>query len=167
MDRTLQLQKFLHQRRLMFFSAMVGALSTTCDARPPNVHFLGAWIIARASPAPWATDHQAVQSAEATRLVRATVTFKPDRIDGPTPLACPRLRYRLHASEPEQLFQGSLPRPSAQAQALGFRTSAIETLETGCAVGIDFHFRDARTVLFGLNDVIYMLRKAPNHQDNY
>ena len=59
----------------------------------------------------------------------------------------------------EYLFQGGLTAPAAQAAALGFRGPRIATLETGCAGAIDFHFVNAKTALFALDNMVYTLRK--------
>ena len=146
-------------RTIALVSVLVCLFPERGEARPTIARFLGTWTIAREEVAPWATDHQAIHSAEAARLLHTIVTFMPNRIVGPEPLSCPRLRYHLRASAPDRLFQGSLPRPNVQARALGFQGTTIATLETGCAGGIDFHFRDSDTALFGLNDVIYTLQK--------
>ncbi|MDB5723917.1 MAG: hypothetical protein JWQ16_671, partial [Novosphingobium sp.] len=62
---------------------------------------------------------------------------------------------------PANLFQGGLTAPAAQAAELGFRPAAIPTLETGCEGLIDFHFTEAGTALFALNNNIYTLRRQP------
>ena len=92
-------------------------------------------------------------------LVGKTLTYTRPRIVAPAPLACIRPRYRWIAFPAENLFQGGLTAPAAQALALGFRGAAIPTLETGCEGLIDFHFTKAGTALFALNNNIYTLRR--------
>jgi hypothetical protein len=145
----------------LLLGSCIALASISGQARAGRANFLGAWTITRASIAPWATRAEAADLTEPTRLVRRTVVFEPDRIAGPAPLACRHPRYRVRTSGPDRLFEGSLTRPVVQARALGFQQRAIATLETGCAGGIEFHFRDRRTALFGLNDVIYILRRHP------
>jgi hypothetical protein len=41
--------------------------------------------------------------------------------------------------------------------SLGFTAKSIKALETGCE--IDFHFVDAATAEFGLNDYIYTMKQ--------
>jgi hypothetical protein len=95
-------------------------------------------------------------------LVGKNVIYTPTRIAGPRPLAWSGPRYRWVAYLPENVFQGGLTAPAAQAAALGFRPAAIPTLETGCEGLIDFHFTEAGTALFALNNNIYTLRKQPS-----
>ncbi|MGE5723286.1 MAG: hypothetical protein ACM3YM_12585, partial [Sphingomonadales bacterium] len=62
---------------------------------------------------------------------------------------------------PDMLFQGTLTDPERQARALGYASGrTIRTLETGCEGAIDFHFIDARTALFALNNRIYRLERV-------
>jgi len=49
--------------------------------------------------------------------------------------------------------------PVKIAAKLGFHGSSWKTLETGCANELDFHFIDATTAAFGLNDYVYILKK--------
>ena len=77
----------------------------------------------------------------------------------PKPLLCRKLKYKVTSYTPDMLFQGSLTAPDKQAAALGFKDSAIKTLETGCEAEIDFHMVDAMTVLFGLNDRVYTMTR--------
>jgi hypothetical protein len=52
--------------------------------------------------------------------------------------------------------------PVKIAASVGFRGSqSWKTLETGCAVEIDYHFIDPSTASFGLNDYVYTLKKQP------
>ena len=128
----------------------------------PSAHaqeaFAGPWIISKAEPAPWAEKNTA-SDAEAKALLRKPVTILADRIDGPKPLGCRKLKYKITNYAPDMLFQGSLTAPDKQAAALGFQGTSIKTLETGCEGEIDFHLVDAMTVLFGLNDRVYTMTR--------
>ena len=97
--------------------------------------------------------------AEAKRLLHQPVSILPDRIDGPKPLLCRKLKYKVTDYSPDMLFQGGLTAPDKQAAALGFKGSSIKTLETGCEGEIDFHMVDEMTVLFGLNDRVYTMTR--------
>ena len=68
------------------------------------------------------------------------------------------------------LFQGSFGEmhsrdksvdPAKVAGTVGFRGASWKTLETGCAVEIDYHFIDPTTAAIGLNNYIYTLKKQP------
>jgi hypothetical protein len=49
--------------------------------------------------------------------------------------------------------------PAKVAATLGFRGSLWKTLETGCGNELDYHFLDAGTSAFGLNNYVYILKK--------
>jgi hypothetical protein len=138
--------------------ALALAAATSPSAAEPD--FLGTWLITRAQVAPWARPGQAAfDTAEQHRLIGRKVVYAKTRITGPAPLGCVKPHYRQFDALPDYLFQGGLTEPVRQAQALGFRLRTIPTLETGCEGDIDFHFIDSRTALFGLNNLIYTLRK--------
>lgn len=125
----------------------------------PNPTYLGRWLIAEVHPAPWFDAKNPATAPFDDHLIGKTVTYTPTRIAAPRPLACSGPRYRSVAYPPENLFQGGLTAPAAQAAALGFRAAAIPTLETGCEGLIDFHFTEDGTALFALNNNIYTLRR--------
>jgi len=137
--------------------AVLAVISSSCGAHAQEA-FLGPWIISKSEPAPWA-EKGAASDAEAKPLLGKPVSILQDRIDGPKPLGCPKLRYKITDYTPDMLFQGGLTAPDKQAPALGFKDKAIKTLETGCEAEIDFHMVDAMTVLFGLNDRIYTMTR--------
>jgi hypothetical protein len=49
--------------------------------------------------------------------------------------------------------------PAKIAAGLGFHGPTSKTVETGCAVELDFHFIDDNTPTFGLNDYVYYLKR--------
>jgi hypothetical protein len=67
------------------------------------------------------------------------------------------------------LFQGSFAEMKERdksvdmkkaAATAGFHTGTEwKTLETGCETEVDFHFIDTATAAFGLNNVVYTLKK--------
>lgn len=120
--------------------------------------FAGPWLIISSQPAPWA-DKSISTETEARTLVGKPVSILADRIDGPRPLLCRQLKYKIRNYAPDMLFQGNLTDPGKQTAALGFKDASIKTLETGCEAEIDFHMIDAMTVLFGLNDRIYKMTR--------
>lgn len=137
------------------FLALV--LAAPVQAAQPEI--LGAWRITDAQVAPWAQPDSGFSAEEEHRLVGSTLTFAKARITGLRPLSCQKPHYHFLDVPPDYLFQGGLTDPAAQAMALGFHPPKITTLETGCAGWIDFHFVDARTAMFGLNNRIYSVRK--------
>ena len=49
--------------------------------------------------------------------------------------------------------------PAKVAATVGFQGKSWKTLETGCAIELDFHFADPNTAAFGLNNHVYTLKK--------
>ena len=94
------------------------------------------------------------------RLIGKRIVFAPNRIDAPQPLTCRGPHYEIKDYTSDLLFQGTLTDPDKQAAALGFTLPKIRTLETGCAGPIDFHFANANTAMFALNNRIYRLDRA-------
>jgi hypothetical protein len=133
------------------------ALASPAYAAQPDIY--GPWLIAEAQVAPWAKPDSGFSAEEQHRLIGSKVIFAKTRITGLAPLGCQKPHYRFLEAAPDYLFQGVLTDPATQAAALGFRLRTITTLETGCAGWIDFHFVDVRTALFGLNNMIYTVRK--------
>jgi hypothetical protein len=141
------------------FAALAGIITIALSS---GVHaqeaFGGPWLIIKAEPAPWA-EKGVASDAEAKRLLHQPVSILPDRIDGPKPLLCRKLKYKVTDYSPDMLFQGGLTASDKQAAALGFKGSSIKTLATGCEGEIDFHMVDEMTVLFGLNDRVYTMTR--------
>ena len=135
---------------------LVGASASAAE----RSDFLGAWLISGSQPAPWATPGQQPPQSDISRLVGKRVVFAADRIDAPPPLACVGPRYEIETYPPDGLFQGNLTDPAKQAVALGYRSPQIMTLETNCPDIIDFHFIDANTAMFALDNRLYRMERA-------
>lgn len=150
-------------RTLLGLAALAAVSSARCADYFPA--YFGRWSIAEAQVAPWVQPEVAAAVTD-DGLVGKAVTYEPDRIAGPRLLRCARPDYRFADVPPEGLFQGNLPDPAATARLLGFTEATIRTLQTGCEGAIDFHFRDADTALFALNNLIYTLKKVgpPRHR---
>ena len=111
-------------------------------------------------PAPWADARDKPVASDIKSLIGHTVSFAPDRIDAPAPLACRRPHYEIKSYTPDMLFQGGLTDPGNQARTLGFAGNTIPTVETGCEGALDFHFLNVDAALFGLNNRIYRIERA-------
>ena len=142
-----------------FAAALLGGLPVAAQQQQPVT---GTWVIRQtASVAPWvAPDATQPSDREQRRLAGGRVTFRADRITGPTPLACRGPHYEMRDYGADMLFQGNLTQAEAQATALGFTSRPIRTLETGCEGAIDFHMLDDNTMQFGLNNRIYTLDRV-------
>jgi hypothetical protein len=131
--------------------------------------YAGAWKIERSEPVPWPHTADELVPAEIKRLVGAKVVFKADRIEGPAPLACKGPHYEIKQYAADMLFQGALEEygdkkttPDKAATALGFAKRPIPSIVTGCASEIEFHVIDDDHMLFGLNNSVYRMVRAPS-----
>ncbi len=149
-----------------FASGLVVPMASAADPI-----YLGTWKIISASIAPWWNDPaRKPDQTEMKGLVGKTVAIMPKAIQGPRELACSGTRYKIKDYPADFLFQGAFGEmhtrdksvdPAKIAASLGFRGSSWKTLETGCAVEIDYHFIDPATAAIGLNNYIYTLKKQP------
>jgi len=123
--------------------------------------YAGTWVV-RPAPAvaPWVPQGTTPAGSYPQRLPGQRVTFRADRISGPAPLACRGPRYAMRDYGADMLFQGNLTDAERQATALGFTSRPIRTLDTGCEGAIDFHAVDDNTLLFALDNRIYMLSRV-------
>jgi len=156
------------------------ALSRTCaalliisvgifTATAAEPFYVGTWKIVSAAPAPWASTVRKSDLAEGKSLTGKIVKIEATRILGPRQVACPKPNYEVKSYGVDMLFQGqfeemkerdkSVDMAKAAASA-GFRNATEwKTLETGCETEVDFHFIDANTAAFGLNNVVYTLKR--------
>jgi len=134
-----------------------------------DAFYLGTWKITSAVVAPWvkgpAYDDD---TKEMKSLVGKTVIINPNGTVGPPILSCKGPKYRVVDFPANMLFQGAFEEmqrkdkavdPLRLAAKLGFRGTKWKTLETGCANELDYHFVDATTAEFALNNYIYTLKK--------
>jgi hypothetical protein len=139
--------------------------SLAAHADPFKLAYLGDWTIVSRQMAPWALPDDTPVASDIKALMGKTVTFAPKSIRAPQPLGCNDVKYKVDTYTSDLLFEGGLTNPDRQAAALGFHDKAIPTLIPGCE--IEFHFLDADTALFALNNSIYRLqRKAKNQTAN-
>jgi hypothetical protein len=148
-------------------AAFVLALSIPADAA--DAFYLGSWKFDSAMVAPWAAPadpHAKPDVAERDSLLGKTVTISPGAISGPKVFACKGPHYKLTNYTADLLFQGAFgdmhdadkaKDPGKLAASVGFTTTPIQTLETGC--DFDWHFVDRSTAEIGLNDYVYILKK--------
>ncbi|HXU99663.1 MAG TPA: hypothetical protein VG166_04120 [Caulobacteraceae bacterium] len=153
-------------RAALIVMACVGPTSL---AHGQGVDILGRWIIAKAQVAPWAQPGQMTDRGEERRLVGRMVTFAAHSVTGPDPLGCARATYAAHNDTADMLFEGSLAEPGrdgrprdpvAVARTLGMTTHTVETVETSCSE-VAYHRLAPATLVFGLDNRIYTLHRAP------
>lgn len=120
--------------------------------------FIGAWTIAKAERAPWASAGAGMRPGQDGKaLVGKAVIIEEARVTGPAPLACRNPDYEVKDYTPDMLFEGALTEPEKQAATLGFGQEPVPTLITGCPARIEFHLKPAGTLLFRLDSVVYTL----------
>ena len=128
--------------------------------------FAGSWTVTGSQDAPWIGPKSDLKPHYEAALLGAVITFRANRVDGPSWFACPKPHYAITELEPESLFEGGLDDPDRgmttskeTAAKLGFAGRKFPTLETGCAE-LSFHLAAPDTILFGLNNVIYTLKRT-------
>jgi len=134
-----------------------------------DTFYLGTWKITSAAVAPWIKGAPySDDAAEMKSLVGKSIVIKPSEMIGPGILNCKGPNYKLVDYPANMLFQGAFEEmqrkdksvdPEKLAAKLGFRGKKWKTLETGCSNELDYHFVDASTAEFALNNYIYTLKK--------
>lgn len=117
--------------------------------------------------APWADPASKPDDTEMKSLAGKTLIFKQKQIIGPGILACNDPSGSFLEGGADMLFQGALAQkrdgpaqdPAKPAADLGFRGPSWKTLQTGCENELDFSCVDDRSIEFGLNDYVYMLKR--------
>jgi hypothetical protein len=129
--------------------------------------FAGSWTVVKAEAAPWLTARPELQPSYEPKLKNAKFVFRADRLDAPIWIACRHPHYEITRGGPEMLFEGGLDDPEhglndpkGLAAKLGFKGDQIETLAGACSE-LSYHLADNDTILFGLNNVIYTLKRDP------
>lgn len=127
--------------------------------------YLGTWKVTDAKAAPWYDGNGAKPDIDA-KFAHATLTFAKSSIKGPAPLGCKKVKYTVSTVGPEDLFEGGLKNPQKDAAALGFKNNKIMSVNEGCLrsdadIEMDYAFIDNDTALFGLDNVIYTMKRAP------
>ena len=125
--------------------------------------FAGKWLVTNAVVAPWAQPNVSYKPAADPKFAHATFVFAKDKLTAPAPFNC-KAHYKVMTVEYDYLFQGGLTDPEKQAKALGFANPKILNLEFACEradadIEMDFHMADPDTVIFGLNDIVYTMKR--------
>lgn len=131
--------------------------------------YFGTWKITSGVTAPWVQGKPYDDdTAEMKSLTGKTIVIKAGEISGPKITMCKGPKYRVVDFPANMLFQGAFEEmqrkdktadPDKLAAKLGFHGKTFQTLETGCANELDYHFVDEKTAEFALNNYIYTLKK--------
>jgi hypothetical protein len=133
------------------------------DATKPGNPFFGSWKVETAQVAPWWSGPGAPPQME-PEFQNAVLVFEAKKSSGPEIAACDAPVYAVSLVAPRSLFEGNLPNPDADAAALGFSTTDIEALNVTCSSGgkdvsLDFARVSEDTILLGLDNMIYTLKR--------
>ena len=120
-----------------------------------------------AQVAPWVKPDANYRPKADAKFLHAAFIFKKDRLVAPAPFGC-KAHYEIKTVEPGYLFQGAFDQddPEGHAKALGFTGKQIVNLDYSCLrndadIEMDFHLVDRDTAIFGLNDMIYRMKRQP------
>jgi hypothetical protein len=133
--------------------------------------FAGRWQITGAVVAPWEDPAHPMVTDDEQRYDGKVVTIAKDSISGPDLLGCGKTQTTVETLPFDSLFEGGLgtnPKdPSGAydedkakklALGLGFTAEPVPTLFQGCSE-LSLHLLDSRTLLFGLNNRIFTMKK--------
>ncbi len=140
-------------------------LMLCCMNAPAQETFAGTWHVVKAEPAPWVAAGSKPQPVAEAAFTHAVFEFRTDRVVGPSWTACRKPKYDLTPLPFDSLFEGGLYDPEhgltdakAAAQRLGFQREPVPSMTTGCSELL-FHQVDNDTALFGLNNMIYTMKR--------
>ena len=125
----------------------------------------GAWKVVEANVAPW-VDGKSAKPEIDPKIANAKLIFTENSVQGPHPLGCAKAKFTVSAVGAEYLFQGGLKNPKPDAAALGFKVEKITSVNESCLrtdadVEMDFALIDQDTAVFGLDNVIYKMKRLP------
>lgn len=131
-------------------------------ARPGNP-FFGTWKTATAQVAPWWMEAGPPPQMN-PEFQNTAIVFAAGKSSGPSIVACDAPTYAVDITRPRALFEGHLQDPAKEAAALGFTSQDITRLNLSCTddnrdVSLDFPMVDDDTILLGLDNLIYTLKR--------
>lgn len=141
-------------------SALVlGLLGGPAWCADTDAELHGEWRVFRLQLAPWVAGAAAVGPSEIALGDR--LQFRVDGLVGPSELDCEQGRYSSLKIPPEGLFEGGLPDPVRNAEALGLGAPDQLSVRLECVnSSFDFHLADADTLLFAFDHRIYSASRA-------
>jgi hypothetical protein len=131
-------------------------------ARPGNP-FFGTWKTTTAQVAPWWTEPGAPPQMD-PEFQNTPIVFAAGKSTGPSIVACRAPVYAIDIVRPRTLFEGHLRNVESDAAALGFTSGEITKMNLSCTdddkdVSLDFPMVDDDTILLGLDNMIYTLKR--------
>jgi hypothetical protein len=139
--------------------AVVSASTVHAAGNP----LLGSWKVTGSIIAPW-YDGNGASPVVDPELAGKTITFSSSSASGSRVVECSKVIYTIMTVGPDYLFEGNLKQPTKDAAALGFKSDKISSVNVSCdwSVGdmeLDFPMVDKDTILLGINNRIYTLRR--------
>lgn len=144
--------------------------AATTEGSQPDVAragnpFFGSWKTATAQVAPW-WDQAGAAPEINPEFENTVIKFEAGKSSGPKLLTCDKAEYAVSLVSVNVLFEGNLPDPAASAASLGLPPRDIGQLNFRCATGdndisLDFPMADDDTILLGLDNMIYTLKRQP------
>lgn len=136
---------------------------TKPDVAKAGNPFFGTWKTETAQVAPW-WDQQGAAPQMNAEFQNTPIVFEPGKASGPKLLTCDKALYAVSIVSVQVLFEGNLPDPAADAAALGLPPRDIDQLNFTCDSGaadvsLDFPMVDDNTILLGLDNMIYTLKR--------
>jgi len=146
-------------------------LMSSAYACADDFPFAGKWEITGAVHAPWEDPAHPMITDDEQRYDGKMVTIARDSIAGPDLLGCGKTQITVETLPFAGLFEGGLAadpkdpggaydeaKAKTLALELGFTAEPVPTLFQGCSE-ISLHLRDASTLMFGLNNRIFTMKK--------
>lgn len=153
--------------RILAIAGLALAVLLLAEPAAAQQRFAGTWDVASGKPAPWASNpNDATDMAEAKRFIGQRVTFAARAVTAPRPLGCAHATYDFRSAEADTLFEGSLSEdgrghpanPVAVARTLGVMQKTVVGMTASCSE-VEFFLVDPNTVLFGLNNWVFTLKR--------
>lgn len=140
-----------------------GASDPGADAARPGNPFFGTWKTATAQVAPWWSEPGPAPEMN-SEFQNTPIVFAIGKSTGPAIVTCKAPVYAIDIVRPRALFEGHLRDPATEAAALGFSGQEITRMNLSCTddardVSLDFPMVDGNTILLGLDNMIYTLKR--------
>jgi hypothetical protein len=149
-------------RMVLLFALFAGTCALPAAAQEV---FAGSWDVVKAEDAPWLAANRELKPHPEPALHRARVSFHAGRVVAPGWIGCNAAKYEMMSLGFNELFEGGLSDPDhglndpkALALKLGFKNEPVTSMLTGCTELL-FHLIDHDTAMFGLNNMIYTLKR--------
>ena len=155
----------IHRSLLPALAALALLSADPTGARAQDISIFGTWEIVEAAPGPWTEESQrAALTAQGKHMLKTVITFSNGKVASRhKAFNCTRaVLYEPNALDADTIFSGNLPEPNPTAAALrlGFKRGEVKGVDVRCLKAkYTFHFRDANTAMFNLDNIIYTLKR--------